>query len=142
MRKPIYDMNYNEALKIATEAHKGQKRKGSGKNYITHPIAVAEKFEDRDYKVVAVLHDTLEDTELTLEELKRRGLSISLATALEILTRKPEQSYLGYIIGCNRYPITRAIKIEDLKHNLSDNPPSEHQKDKYIMALYILGEKW
>lgn len=132
-------MNYREALQLATEKHRGQKRKMSGKEYITHPIAVADTFLSDPYKTVAVLHDTIEDTDLTLDDLRNHGLDEELVIAVDILTHKKGQTYLDYILLCNDNDITREIKIADLEHNLSDNPISECLKDKYLMALYILG---
>jgi hypothetical protein len=134
-------MNYNDALKLATEKHKGQFRKVSGEDYITHPISVANKFEDENRKIVAVLHDTIEDTDLTLGDLRRFGLDRKLIFYIDILTKKDNQTYLDYILHIRGYKIPREIKIEDLKHNLSDNPLTKCSKDKYIMALYILGVK-
>lgn len=133
-------MNYNEALKLAIEKHKGQKRKISGDEYISHPLAIANRFENEEYKIVAILHDTIEDTDLTLEDLKKLGLDENLILAIDILTRKQDQTYLDYILQCKKYEITTKIKIEDLNHNLSDNPTSKCSEDKYLMALYILNE--
>lgn len=133
-------MNYDEALKLATEKHKYQKRKISGDDYIIHPLAVANKFDDEDYKIVSILHDTIEDTDLTLEDLRNYGLSEELIFYIDILTKKDKQPYLQYILQTKKYKITKEIKIEDLKHNLSDNPPTKCSEDKYLMALYILME--
>ncbi len=134
-------MNYNEALKLATEKHKGQFRKISGKEYISHPIAVADKFLDEEHKIVSVLHDTIEDTDLTLQNLRDYGLSEGLVFYIDILTKRSYQTYLDYILRTKRYKLTREVKIEDLKHNLSDNPPTKCSEDKYLMSLYILNEK-
>ena len=133
-------MNYEEALKIATDAHKGQFRKISGKEYITHPIAVASKFEDERHKKVAIFHDVPEDTKITLNDLRNYGLEEELINAVDILTHKDNQSYLDYILLCKSTEITKSIKIEDLKHNLSDNPLSKCSEDKYLMALYIINK--
>ncbi len=133
-------MNYEEALKLATEKHKGQKRKMSDREAITHPIAVADNFVNDEFKTVAILHDTIEDTDLTLADLIKLGLEIELVNIVDILTHKKEQTYLDYILLCGEYEMSRQIKIADLKHNLSDNPTSKCAEDRYIMALYILGE--
>ncbi len=132
-------MNYKEALELATQKHKGQFRKVSGELAITHPIAVASKFYNEQYKTIAVLHDTIEDTDLTLEDLQKLGLDDKSIRAIDVLTRKASQTYLDYILLCKDYGITRRIKIEDLKHNLSDHPTSKCSEDKYLMALYILN---
>lgn len=131
-------MNYNDALKIATNYHKGQYRKISGAEYITHPIAVADKFKDEKYKIPAVLHDAIEDTDLSLDQLRKLGLDETSSLVVDILTRKENQSYLDYLLLCKSHKVAKEIKIEDLNHNLSDNPVSNCAKDKYLMALYIL----
>jgi len=134
-------MNYKEALELAAEKHKGQFRKISGEKYISHPIAIANKFTDEKHKIVAILHDTIEDTDLTLQDLQNLGLDEKLIFYIDLLTRKDNQTYLDYILYLKQYQIPREIKIEDLKHNLSDNPPTKCQKDKYLMALFILNNK-
>lgn len=135
--KEVNRMNYEKALQIATEAHKGQKRKYSGLDYITHPIAVAAKFEDEDYKIVAVLHDTVEDSDLTLIDLKENGLHGFLVYILDDLTKKPGEPYSDYIMRVKHSKMATKIKIEDLKHNLSDLKDG-CLKDKYQLALRIL----
>ena len=131
-------MNYNQALEIAKKYHHGQKRHVTGLPYITRPMNVAEKFEDVDYKIVAVLHDALEDTKLTSFDLSDKyKLDLNLVIAIEVLTRNDNQTYLDYILKCKNNGIARAVKIEDIKDNLSDNP-TKSKIDKYLMALYIL----
>ncbi len=133
-------MNYDEALKLATEKHEGQFRKISGEEYIIHPIAIADKFDDEPHKIVSILHDTIEDTDLTLQDLRNYGLDEELIFYIDIVTKKDNQSYLDYILQTKKYKLTREVKIADIKHNLSDNPPSKCSEDKYLMALYILTE--
>ena len=130
-------MNYNEALKLATEAHKGQLRKYSGFEYITHPIAVADRFKDESHKIVAILHDTIEDTRLTIDQLISMGLDIKLVDSINILTKKENQDYLDYILLVKNDKIAKRVKIEDIKHNLSDLKDG-CLKSKYNLALYIL----
>lgn len=131
-------MNYNQALEIAKKYHNGQFRRKSGLPYITHPMAVAETFEDENYKIVAVLHDTLEDTKLTAYDLTTEyGLNMNLVLAIEALTKRRGEMYLNYILRCKAFDISRYVKIADINHNLSDLEPGT-LRDKYIMALYIL----
>lgn len=131
-------MNYDQALELAKKYHNGQFRKKSGLPYITHPIAVAEQFEDENYKIVAVLHDTLEDTELTTFDLSfKYKLNMNLFIAVQVLTHLESESYLDYILSCRNNTIAKAVKIEDIKHNMSDLE-SGSLRDKYMLALYIL----
>lgn len=131
-------MNYNQALEIAKEYHHGQFRRHSELPYITHPMAVADRFDDENYKIVAVLHDTIEDTKLTIGELRSTyKMNMNLVISIQTLTHIDTDSYLDYILKCKNNSIARAVKIEDIKHNLSDSP-TKSAVDKYLLALYIL----
>lgn len=130
-------MNYEEALGLATIMHNGQIRKKTGEDYIIHPFAVANKFLTEGFKIVAILHDVIEDTNLTLNNLRERGLDEKLVLVVDVLTHKKNQTYLEYILNVELSEMARLVKIEDLKHNLI-NPLTKCQKDKYEMALYIL----
>lgn len=131
-------MNYKQALELATIKHDGQYRKGTHQPYITHPIAVTSKFEDETHRIVAILHDTLEDTDLTMYELIRDyRLSDEIEDALRAITRDPNETYLNFILRIKENKIATNVKIEDLKHNLSDLGKG-NLREKYIMALYIL----
>ena len=131
-------MNYNQALEIAKKYHHGQHRKVTGLPYVIHPMNVADKFEDEDYKIVAVLHDTIEDTKLTTYDLTfKYKLGMNLIMAIQKITRYEGQPYIDYILGCKSNDITRSVKIEDIKDNLFDHP-SDNKRDMYLMALYIL----
>ena len=135
-------MAYAAAVKLAATKHEGQYRKISGLPYISHPLAVADKFDDEDHKIVAVLHDTIEDTDLTISELiDLHELDPRLADAVAAITRTDGQTYLDFILQCNENEIARDVKIEDIKHNMSDLGDGS-LKDKYLIALYILqGDK-
>ena len=133
-------MNLQEALSLAYEAHDGQVRKYSGYPYIIHPISVASKFEREDYKILALLHDIIEDTDVTMDELINiHELPMHLVEPLTLLTHKDNLSYLEYILKIKSHVVATLIKIEDLKHNLYDLKDG-CLKDKYLMALYILEE--
>lgn len=131
-------MSYSEAYAIATNAHLGQERKFTGRPYIEHPRAVASKFKDIDHKILAILHDVIEDTDITIEELiSKYHLASHIADALHVITRYRGQDYLDYIQQFKYNDLARAVKIEDIKHNMSDlNPGCMYTK--YSMALYIL----
>ena len=131
-------MNFEDALKLATKAHEGQVRKYSGLPYITHPMAVADKFEDEHLKILAVLHDVIEDTDISFIDLFfKYNISFSMITDLSFLTKPKSYTYLKYILRIKENKIAIKVKIEDIKHNLSDLKDG-CLKDKYLMALYIL----
>ena len=131
---------YSEALKLATKYHKGQKRLRSDFDYIIHPTAVADKFNNENYKIVAVLHDIVEDTEMTIEGLIDFGFKGYIVNAIDLLTKKKGQNYLQYLMKLKENEMARDVKVEDIKHNLSDLGRG-NMKDKYLLALYILLEK-
>ena len=132
------------AEQIAREVHKGQKRPIGDEDYITHPEAVANSFEDIECKIVAWLHDVLEDSDLQADDLEQKGISLHLIQSIVYLTRQKDENYKDYILKIKDDEIATKVKIADLTHNLSDLK-NGNMRDKYILALYILkkfqGEK-
>lgn len=136
------DVTYTKALKVATEAHKGQTRWG-GEPYITHPIAVAEsisgvEYADEDWLdalCVAVLHDVVEDTSVTYGDLlNEHGFSYAIVNAVHDITKVDGESYANYIKRVSYNPIARRVKVADLQHNLKSLKKGS-MKDKYMLAL-------
>lgn len=85
------------AIQLATIAHSGQYDK-SGKPYILHPLhLMSELMYDTELAIIAVLHDVVEDSEFTLEDLKYYGMSERVLAALKLLTHNKDQSYDDYI---------------------------------------------
>ena len=130
---------YKKCLKIAEEAHKGQKRKNTGDPYITHPLRVANKFEDDIYKSVAILHDVLEDTKITSRDLREEGICNAIISSVEILSRKTDQTYFNFILSINKRGgnLVNEIKIADIEDNMSDLKEGT-LKDKYRFAKELL----
>jgi len=113
-------MSLSKAIEVAAEAH-GDKKDMGGVSYILHPIHVmmAVKQHGEDYMTVAVLHDIIEDTDWTLDEIvKEIGLTETQTQALDLLTHKESDSYDIYIEKMMISPMAKIIKIEDLNHNL------------------------
>ncbi len=123
------------AVQVAEEAHRGQFRKDGKTPYITHPMAVADSLLDADDKIVALLHDVVEDTKLTVRDLKK-NFPAWICDAVGTLTHWSMESYLDYILRVKKYPITRRVKMADLRHNMKT--AEGHQLGKYRLALYIL----
>ena len=130
------NITYEDALRIATEKHKGQKR-WDGRDYIIHPIAVADECHGEVLKILAVSHDLIEDTKTTIEELRKLGYSERILCALDLLTHKKDDTYLQYILRIMMNEDAKYVKIQDLKHNMSDLKRCS-LLDKYQMAMYIL----
>ena len=131
-------MNYiGIAREIATEAHSGQKRKYTGEDYINHPRRVAKKFSTEDSQVIAWLHDVLEDSDFTAEDILKRGIRQHCIEIVEYLTRQEGESYFNFIMRIKERHQAKVIKIADIKDNLI-NSKEGSLKDKYMLALYIL----
>lgn len=138
---------YARAVEIARNAHTGQFDKG-GNPYIEHSLAVADGVNTTEQKIVAVLHDVLEDSSVTAEDLLREGFPAELVESVRILTHNhtDDGSYEDYICCVRQNPVARAVKISDLCHNLdlSRIPhPTQHDRDrckKYKKALAKLRE--
>lgn len=137
---------YRRALDIATDAHRGQTRRGTNKPYIDHPKSIVQKMEqdgiyDSIYHAVALLHDVLEDTDITAKELRNKGISDDIIEAVELLTKKKDQNYQSYLSALKKNDMARTVKIYDMIDNLSDMP-SDRQKEKYKLGLeYLKDEK-
>ena len=114
----IYTDNTRKAMKIAFDAHMGQFDK-SGVPYILHPIHLAEQMETEEECIVALLHDILEDTDCSEQELRNAGCDDDIIEAIKSVTRrKDEQYYFDFIKRANKNPIGRIVKIYDLENNM------------------------
>lgn len=121
------------ALSIATEAHRGQFDK-AGVDYVEHPIYVASQVDSEEEKAVALLHDVIEDSSVTAEELLNAGLPETVVTAVQILSKKKRQDYQTYLKTVKSNSLARAVKLADLKHN-SDLSRLETITDKDLERL-------
>lgn len=123
---------------LATVAHKGQTRWG-GEPYITHPEAVAnavKKYNDEKTVCVAWLHDVVEDTNVTIEEIFKE-FGNEIGNGVLAITKTKDQSYLDYIRQVSRNVHATRVKIADIEHNLQSLKKGS-MKDKYELALYML----
>jgi len=129
------------AEQIAREVHKGQKRTiGRREDYIEHPKRVASHFSTPESQIIAWLHDVLEDSDLTSNDLFDKGIDTELIRMVVILARDKSESYLNYILRIKQFHQAKIIKIADLHDNL-EKLPNGSLRDKYLMALYILETK-
>jgi len=117
-------MTIDKALAIAADAHAGQVDKG-GQPYILHPLRVMAQMDTTAERVVALLHDVVEDTSWTLDAINVLGLSLAQRTALDALTRRPgAEPYAGYLCRINTEgAMAMKVKIADLKDNLDLSRP-------------------
>ena len=107
----------DRALQLAVQAHAGQVDK-AGAPYILHPLRVMLRLHSEDERVVAVLHDVLEDSPVTLAELQALGLTALQCEALDRLTRRESQSYEQFIERVSEHALARRVKLADLADNL------------------------
>jgi (p)ppGpp synthase/HD superfamily hydrolase len=105
-----------KALQIATKAHEGQLDK-EGLAYILHPLRVMNSVEGEVAKIVAVLHDVIEDTSVTEDDLRREGFGESLITAVRCVTHRRDESYADYVVRCKGNEVARKVKLADLEDN-------------------------
>ena len=104
------------ALSIARQAHEGQLDK-AGIEYIKHPIYVANQVKSEKEKAVALLHDVLEDSPVSAEELLIAGLPETVVTTVQVLTKQTGQDYQTYLQAVKSNPLACRVKLADLKHN-------------------------
>lgn len=134
---------YEKALQIAKKAHTGQKDKG-GHPYINHPLAVAEKVSKPEEKVAALLHDVVEDTDITLEDLEKE-FPPCIVTAVDLLTRKKglEYSPEKYLEAIRKNETARQVKLADLEHNMDiSRIPNPKEKDFRRLEQYQKNKEY
>lgn len=112
----IYTELTKRAINIAYKAHEGQLDR-SGIPYIFHPMHIAEQMTTEETCIVAILHDVVEDTDVTLDELKEAGFSENVINAINLLTHRDEVPYLDYVRALKDDPIASVVKLADLNHN-------------------------
>lgn len=111
----IYTKLTKKAMKICFEAHKNQVDK-TGLPYVFHPFHLAEQMKDEYSCVVALLHDVVEDSELTFEDLENE-FPKDIIDALKLLTHDPKVEYMDYVKEIKNNEIARIVKMADLTHN-------------------------
>ncbi|UVM29610.1 HD domain-containing protein [Pseudomonas sp. B21-021] len=104
------------AIAIAATAHVGQVDKG-GAPYILHPLKVMLRMSSLEERIVAVLHDVVEDCGISLEDLRKEGFSEAVLSAIESVTKVPGESYEDFVERAAQNPIGRVVKLADLEEN-------------------------
>ncbi|MFA6325327.1 MAG: HD domain-containing protein [Candidatus Paceibacterota bacterium] len=128
-------MMYQKALEFIIKKHRGQIRR-NGDPYVIHPIRVSQEVTGDYLKTIALLHDVLEDTDTTMEELED-VFGQDMAFVVWCITHGKKESYEDYIARVKINEKTKAVKIADIVDNLMDNP-NEKQIKKYVKALNYL----
>ena len=139
----IYTPLTKKALRLCFDAHREQVDK-TGLPYVFHPFHLAEQMKDEYTTVCALLHDVVEDTDYTLDDLRGMDFPDEVVDALALLTHDPAVPYMDYVKEIAKNPIARKVKMADLRHN-SDlsrmdevNEWAVKRTAKYMKALDYL----
>jgi (p)ppGpp synthase/HD superfamily hydrolase len=141
----LYTAKTKQAIKLCFEAHKDQLDK-SGLPYVFHPFHLAEQMTEENTVVAALLHDVVEDTPYTFDDLLAMGFGEEVVAALRLLTHDDAVPYMDYVANIKANPIARAVKLADLRHN-SDlsrldavDEKALRRCEKYAEAIRLLTE--
>lgn len=141
----IYTPDTKKALKLCFEAHKDQTDK-AGLPYVFHPFHVAEQMPNEKATLVALLHDVIEDTSYTLQDLRDMGFDEDVLSALALMTHDKSVLYMDYVARIKENALARTVKLADLRHNsdltrLDDiNEAALARVEKYNAAIRLLSE--
>lgn len=139
----IYTPLTKAALRLSFDAHRDQVDK-TGLPYVFHPFHLAEQMTDEISTVCALLHDVVEDTDITLDDLGQMGYPKEVIEVLALLTHEENVPYMDYVREIAKHPVAKAVKIADLRHN-SDlsrldtiDEYALKRNEKYKAALALL----
>lgn len=149
-------MDLERALEIAIEAHRGQLDKG-GEKYIYHPLRVMSQMDTNEERIVAILHDVLEDTNIDMIDLFKEGFDDHIIKAIKFLSRDKDEKYLDYIKKIKEYDnqfceghlhtLVYNVKLADLEDNMELSRLNEvtdkdiSRQKRYMKAKKILLEE-
>lgn len=134
-----------KAIEIAARAHAGVPDK-QGKHYVLHPLRVMMDVEGETAQIVAALHDVVEDTDTTFDDLKAEGFSEEVLEALNLVTHKSGVSYADYVIACKDNATARQVKLADLRDNSRFDRmllrPDRFPRDSARIMRYLLSYRF
>ena len=126
----------DKAIKVAQKAHYLQVDK-AGKPYIGHPLRVMNNLDTLEEKIVGVLHDAVEDSDLTLDALIELGFTQNLIDAIDAITKRPSEPYESYLKRVMSHPIALRVKIIDMQDNMDiSRIPNPTEKDYQRLKKY------
>ena len=138
-------MTLEQAITIAVHAHAGQVDK-AGQPYLLHPLRIMLKLETNDERIAGVLHDVVEDTPVTIEDLEAKGLTGSALEAVRLLTKTKGADYDAYLVPIKDHAVAKAVKLRDLEDNLDCRrlptiTEQDHERlNQYLSAHRFLNE--
>src|SRR5690242_9842940 len=126
-----------DAIALAVDAHRGQTNK-SGEPYVLHPLRVMFRCQTEAQRIVAVLHDVVEDTGRTFDDLRGFGYPADIIAALDCVTKREGESYEAFIERAAGNPIARVVKIADIEDNMDlRRLPGVEETDVARLARYV-----
>jgi (p)ppGpp synthase/HD superfamily hydrolase len=146
MTDPLATFTLDDAIAIARMAHSGQTDK-AGRPYIEHPLRVMRRVDGEYERMAAVLHDVLEDTAITADDLRSAGCPEAVIAAVQALTKRPEESLAQSMARAAADPIAAAVKHADIADNsdparlaLLDPATADRLRGKYAESIRLLDE--
>ena len=134
-----------KALQIAAKAHEGQKDK-EGLPYILHPLRAMMRVRGEEAQIVAVLHDVIEDTPVTADDLRRAGFGEAVVAAILCVTHRNGEPYADYVVRCKGDGVARRVKLADLEDNSRLDRtilrPHRIEADVARLRKYVLSYKY
>jgi len=137
----------NRAIEIAISAHDGQLDTNNDRPYIEHPFRVMNAGHTLQEKIVGILHDVVEDTPWTLEQLTEEGFSKEIVDGVDAMSRRDSETYDEYILRLQDNLIAVRVKLNDLTDNMDIRRWDEIQYhdlarlQKYLEAYKLLTEQ-
>ena len=134
-----------DAIRLALDAHRGHKDR-YGAAYILHPLRMMNRLTAEPDRIAGVLHDVVEDSATTLDDLRKLGYGEEIITAVDCLTKRRGEAYDAYVERCKGNPIARRVKLADLEDNLDlrrldeVRPQDLERLNRYLRAWHYLNE--
>ncbi|MCA9403041.1 MAG: GTP pyrophosphokinase [Candidatus Omnitrophica bacterium] len=134
------------AIAIAVEAHRDQTRR-NGSPYVLHPLRVMLSFEDETRRIIGVLHDVVEDSDWSLDDLREEGFAAEVVAAVDALTKREGEDYQEYLDRLETDALARSVKLADLRDNMNviELPVVREQDtqrlNRYRQAYQLLSDR-
>ncbi len=130
-----------DAIALAVEVHRGQVDK-VGQPYVLHALRVMFRLETELERIVGVLHDVVEDSDLTFEDLRQMGYSEAIIAALDRVTRRADETYEEFIARSRTDPVSRRVKLADLEDNMDLRRISRELTEQDFKRLNRYRRAW
>lgn len=125
------------AARVASRAHGSDKRK-DGTPYIAHPLRVMVRARPHGIycEIAALLHDVVEDTSVTLQDLKDMGFDGLVLDIVDRVTRRKDEKYADFILRCKEHDLARFVKTADIEDNMEDQSALEPEEAEFLRGRY------